>query len=63
MITHGDPIEQEKRIKYMNLVANIVMLHNVVDLTKVLNEMDQMVLDGSLLNTCMASQPIYPMVI
>ena len=33
------PVEQEKRIKYMNLVANIVMLHNVVDLTKVLNEM------------------------
>ncbi|MBL0717331.1 MAG: Tn3 family transposase, partial [Desulfosarcina sp.] len=39
VITTGDPVEQEKRIKYMNLVANIVMLHNVVDLTKVLNEM------------------------
>jgi TnpA family transposase len=39
IITSGDPLEQEKRIKYMNLVANIIMLHNVVDLTKVLNKM------------------------
>lgn len=43
VITSGDPVEQEKRIKYMNLVANIIMLHNVVDLTNVLN---QMVVDG-----------------
>lgn len=41
VITSGDPVEQEKRIKYMNLVANIVMLHNTVDLTKVLTEMHQ----------------------
>ena len=39
IITSGDPIEQEKRIKYMNLVCNAIMLHNVVDLTKVLNQM------------------------
>ena len=39
IITSGDPLEQEKRIKYMNLVANSIMLHNVVDLTKVLNRM------------------------
>ncbi|MFQ5675733.1 MAG: Tn3 family transposase [bacterium] len=38
-ITSGDPVEQEKRIKYMNLVANAIMLHNVVDLTMVLNQM------------------------
>lgn len=38
-ITSGDPVEQEKRIKYMNLVANVIMLHNVVDLTMVLNQM------------------------
>jgi len=43
LITTGDPVEQEKRIKYMNLVANAIMLHNVVDLTEVLN---QMVADG-----------------
>jgi TnpA family transposase len=39
VITSGDPVEQEKRIKYMNLVANAIMLHNVVDLTMVLNQM------------------------
>jgi TnpA family transposase len=39
IITSGDPVEQEKRIKYMNLVANTIMLHNVVDLTMVLNQM------------------------
>ena len=33
-------MEQEKRVKYMNLVANAVMLHNVVDLTGVLNELN-----------------------
>jgi len=35
----GDPVEQEKRIKYADLIANVVMLHNVIDLTNVLNEM------------------------
>ena len=39
VITSGDPVEQEKRIKYMSLVANIIILHNVVDLTKTLNQM------------------------
>ena len=29
----GDPVEQEKRIKYRDLVANAIMLHNVVDMT------------------------------
>lgn len=33
----GDPVEQEKRIKYQDLVANAVMLSNVVDLTQALN--------------------------
>lgn len=41
MIKSGDPVEQTKRIKYMNLVANAIMLQNVVDLTEVLNEMIQ----------------------
>ena len=35
----GDPQEQEKQLKYMNLVANAIMLSNIVDLTKVLNQM------------------------
>lgn len=33
----GDPVEQEKRIKYRDVVANAVMLSNVADLTKVLH--------------------------
>src|SRR5712692_11719438 len=36
VLRSGDPVEQEKRIKYRDLVANAVMLHNVVDMTKVL---------------------------
>jgi TnpA family transposase len=41
VITHRDPIEQEKRIKYMDLVANAVMLQNVVDMTDGLHQMAQ----------------------
>lgn len=39
VITSGDPVEQEKRVKYITLVANVLMLRNVVDLTEVLNKM------------------------
>jgi hypothetical protein len=39
VIKHNDPIEQEKRIKYNDLVANLVMLHNVVDMTRVLRQL------------------------
>ena len=39
VLKSGDPVEQGKLIKYMNLVANAVMLHNVVDLTDVLHQM------------------------
>ncbi|MGB5835348.1 MAG: Tn3 family transposase [Thiohalocapsa sp.] len=35
----GDPIEQAKQVKYMDLVANTIMLHNVSDLTDVLSGM------------------------
>ena len=34
-----DPVEYEKRIKYKGLIANAIMLHNVVDMTNVLHEM------------------------
>ena len=34
----GDPLEQEKNLKYTNIVANSIMLHNVASLTKVINE-------------------------
>jgi len=36
IIRSGDPVEQEKRVKYRDLVANAVMLRNVADLTDVL---------------------------
>ena len=41
MITPGDPVEQEKRIKYMDLVANAVILQNVTDMTDVLHQLAQ----------------------
>ena len=39
VIKSGDPIEQAKRMKYMDVVANAIMLQNVVDLTDVLTSM------------------------
>jgi TnpA family transposase len=39
IIKSGDPVEQSKHIKYANLIANSIMLQNVVDLTDVLGEM------------------------
>ncbi len=39
VIKSGDPVEQEKQLKYASLVANTVMLSNVADLTKVLTDM------------------------
>jgi hypothetical protein len=41
VLRSGDPVEQEKRIKYRDLVANAVMLHNVVDMTRVLATLQQ----------------------
>ena len=35
-VKSGDPVEQEKQLKYASLVANTVMLSNVADLTKAL---------------------------
>lgn len=39
IITSRDPVEYEKRIKYKDLIANAIMLHNVVDITDVLHQM------------------------
>jgi hypothetical protein len=39
VIKSGDPVEQLKQVKYMDLVANAIMLHNVADLTDVLSAM------------------------
>lgn len=39
VITHRDPVEQEKRIKYNQLVANALMLQNIIDMTPLLKQM------------------------
>jgi TnpA family transposase len=39
VVKSGDPVEQEKQLKYASLVANAIMLSNVVDLTEVLSSM------------------------
>ena len=39
VLKSGDPVEQEKQLKYASLVANAVMLSNVADLTTVIGGM------------------------
>jgi TnpA family transposase len=39
VIKSGDPVEQEKQLKYATLVANAIMLSNVADLSEVLTSM------------------------
>jgi len=39
VIKSGDPVEQEKQLKYASLVANTIMLSNVADLSQVLSDM------------------------
>jgi TnpA family transposase len=39
VIAENDPEEQEKRIKYNDIVANACILHNVVDMTAVLRQL------------------------
>ena len=39
VVRSGDPVEHEKQVKYASLVANAIMLSNVVDLTEALNQM------------------------
>jgi TnpA family transposase len=39
VIKSGDPVEQEKQLKYASLVANTIMLSNVADMTGVLSSM------------------------
>ena len=41
VIKSGDPVEQEKQVKYASLVANAIMLSNVADLTETLESMDR----------------------
>jgi TnpA family transposase len=53
IITENDPEEQEKRIKYLDLVASAVILHNAVDVSLVVQELsaEGMKIDRSLLAT------------
>lgn len=37
MIKSGNPVEHEKKLKYTDIIANAIMLHNVSDLTDILN--------------------------
>ncbi|WP_273908616.1 Tn3 family transposase [Enterobacter bugandensis] len=39
IIKSGNPAEQEKQLKYTDIIANAIMLHNVSDLTDTLNRM------------------------
>ena len=39
VVKSGDPVEQEKQLKYASLVANTIMLSNVADMTAVLASM------------------------
>ena len=39
VIKSGDPVEQEKQVKYASLVANAIMLSNVADLIEALSSM------------------------
>lgn len=38
-INSGDPLEQEKRVKYTTLLANIIMAHNTVDITRIIQQL------------------------
>jgi len=39
VIKSGDPVEQEKQLKYASLVANAIMLSNVADLSAAITDM------------------------
>lgn len=41
MIAENDPVEQQKRLRYIDLVASAVILQNTVDMTRVLQDMYQ----------------------
>jgi Tn3 transposase DDE domain len=40
-MTTNDPIEWEKRIKYSDLLANALILQNVVDMTRIIHQLVQ----------------------
>jgi TnpA family transposase len=40
VITDNDPVEQEKRLKYLDLVASAVIFQNTVDMTRVIQTLN-----------------------
>lgn len=40
VITTNNPVEMEKRVKYNDLIASAIILLNVIDMTRVLEQMD-----------------------
>ncbi len=40
VIAHNDPLEQEKRVKYNDLVASALIVMNVADMTRILQQLD-----------------------
>jgi TnpA family transposase len=52
VIKSGDPVEEEKQLKYATLIANTIMLSNVADLTEVLSAMAA---DGHLVTPALAA--------
>lgn len=38
-MAENDPDEQQKRLRYNDLVASAVILHNVIDMTRILNQL------------------------
>lgn len=41
LITDNDPVEQEKRLKFLELVANAIILQNTVDLSQAIQALSQ----------------------
>jgi hypothetical protein len=56
-VKSGDPVEQEKQLKYANLVRNTIMLSNVADMIGVLASM---VKDGHRVTSDNLSRRAYP---
>jgi TnpA family transposase len=39
IVASNNPVEQEKRIKYTEVIANAIILHNTVDMTNAINQL------------------------
>lgn len=41
VLVENDPVEQQKRMQYLDLVVNTVIYQNVIDLSQALNRLDR----------------------